>query len=302
MTVHPRTENKRLALVTWGQSLVLAAESVKSQLKSVGWPTDGAALTGCYGWDKWMTANPSTQELTDSARAGAAHGFRPLTIGWAGGGSGYPWEALDADPTVSMHQQLAYDLRRLTGADIYIISLAIGGSQVTDQPFPTFNINQAGADSYLDSLLDYHWAPAKAALLALDASLGGTTGLLGVYSQIGETDARPEYRDTYEASYGECIDAIRTAMAGAGNEDSLPYTIGMTARHTTVAGDVLDGMDYVRTAQTALATARTNCTALDQNDSRDRSTSAHYTAHGFSVSGAIAARHIAGLTPLPLAP
>lgn len=299
MTVHSRSENKRLALLTWGQSLVLGAESQRSQLKSAGWPTGGEPLEGCYGWDKWMTDNPTTQELTDSARSGAAHQFRPLTIGW-GGGPSYPWETLAEDPAVSMHQQLAYDLRRITGADIYLISLGIGGAQVTDQAFPTFNVNPTGTDSHLETLLDYHWAPAKAALLALDASLGGTTGLLGVYSQIGETDARPEYQPTYEASYGDTIDAIRTAIAGAGNEDQLPYTVGMTARHTTVAGVVLEGMDFVRAAQVAIAAARTNCESLDQNDSRDRSTAAHYTAHGFSVSGAIAARHIAELTPLAL--
>ncbi len=302
MTVHPRAENKRLALVTWGQSLVLGAESVRSQLKSVGWPIDGTSIPGCYGWDKWMTEDPNKQELTDSGRAGAAHQFRPLTIGWGGTPDRYPWETLAADPAVSMHQQLAYELRRITGADIYLISLGIGGAQVTDQTWPTFNVNATGADSHLETLLDYHWAPAKAALLALDAELGGTTGLLGAYSQIGETDARPEYRDTYEASYGAAIDAIRTAIAGAGNETSLPYTIGMTARHTDVGGTVLDGMDYIRTAQAAIAGARTNCEYVDQNNARDRSTSAHYTAHGFSISGALAARHLASLTPLPLAP
>ncbi|MBL4771905.1 MAG: hypothetical protein JKY61_12385, partial [Planctomycetes bacterium] len=194
----------------WGQSNLFGAGAVTSQLGETQWSQTADPLPDCFIFDKFGRNNWDQPDLTDADRAGEAHGFTPLTVGYAG--SKYQWEGLDADPHVGLECQFAHTMRAHTGDTILIVKFAVGGSRVTDQPFPTWNVAQTGASSYLRTLMDAYYAPAKAAAIAMAGGDASRVKFGGLIQMIGATDARdPEYLD-YPADYAACIDQLRSEI------------------------------------------------------------------------------------------
>ncbi len=278
----------------WGQSNIFGAGARTSELGETEWSQTSDPLPDCYIWDKFGRNNWDQPDTVDADRANEAHSFTPLTVGYAG--SLYQWEAMDPDPHVGLECQLAHSVRSYTGDTILIVKFAVGGSKVTMQAYPTWNVAQTGASAFLRTMMDAYYTPAKTAAIAMADGDASKVKFGGLVQMIGASDARdPEYL-SYPVDYAACIDQIRTEI-NAGDPDAVPALILHTPRAVDANGEVLGFIDENRAAQTAISVARANVDVRDTTDCFDQP-DVHFTGRGNSHLGQIVARWAVQQTPM----
>lgn len=290
----PAPSGRFRIFLIWGQSNIQGWGGTVSNLGETEWSQTADPLPGCFIFDKFGRNNRYLPDLVDADRGGEAHEFKPLTVGWVDGL--YQWETLDADPGVGMECQFAHTVRSVTGDTILLVKMAKGGTQVTDQPFPTWNVAKTGADSYLRTMMDAYYAPAKAAAIAMAGGDVSKVVFGGLIQMIGATDARdPEYL-AYPTDYAACTDQIRGEINTV-DADQVPTLILHTPRAQDANGNVVGFIDENRAAQKAIATARANVETRDTTDCIDTD-DIHFTGRGNSHLGQIAARWAVEQTPM----
>lgn len=274
-----------------GQSQAAGWDCILSDNPSPSFPL---TIPNTWIFDKYKRDNRKTFDLYDSSRGNEDHILRPLTVGYAGTGTNYPWEFPDVDPHYGPEMSMANTFITARGGRLVVCKTAFGGTAVMDLAgADDWNVDQSmGGSSFTSMFLQSYWNPTIDKAVAMAGGDRSKVRVLGIVWFQGFSDGRtlPQALQYAENAHNT-LTTMRDNMQ-LSNPGEMPIHVFMTDLSSYNGSTPLAELPTIRAQQLLLAEnsgsqwAIPNCTVTDSMGLPVNPNSfPHFSAEGFDTLG-----------------